>query len=86
MAPAWRLDRQVETLDQAKSVLAAHFGVSGAAITPLGTAYLPSAGITPERVYPFIVRMSETATGASYDYVPLTEVSVTCTDCATGTC
>jgi hypothetical protein len=73
-APAWRLDRQVETLDQAKSVLAAHFGVSGAAITPLGAAYFPSAGITPERVYPFIVRLSETATGASYDYVPLTEV------------
>jgi SAM-dependent methyltransferase len=73
-APAWRLDRQVETLDQARSVLAAHFGVPSGAITPLGAAYFPSPGITPERVYPFIVRLSQTAPGASYDYVPLTEV------------
>ena len=73
-APAWRLDRQVESLDQAKSVLAASFGVPAGAITPLGAAYFPSAGITPERVYPFIVRLSETAAGASYDYVPLTQV------------
>ena len=73
-APAWRLDRQVETLDQAKSVLAANFGVSVGAITPLGAAYFPSAGITPERVYPFMVRLSERAAGASYDYVPLKQV------------
>jgi hypothetical protein len=73
-APAWRLDRQAGTLDQAKSVLAGHFGVSPGAITPLGAAYFPSAGITPERVYPFIVRLSATTAGASYDYVPLAQV------------
>jgi hypothetical protein len=73
-APAWRLDRQVSSLDQAKSVLAASFGVPSSSITPLGAPYFPSAGITPERVYPFIVSLSETATGADYDYVPLTEV------------
>ena len=73
-APAWRLDRQVESLTQAKSVLAASFGVPAGSIIPLGAAYFPSAGITPERVYPFVVRLSETAAGASYDYVPLTQV------------
>ena len=73
-APAWRLDRHVESLNQAKSVLAASFGVPAGSITPLGAAYFPSAGITPERVHPFIVHLSETATGASYDYVPLTQV------------
>ena len=60
-APAWRLDRHVETLDQARSVLAESFGVPVGAITPLGAAYFPSAGITPERVYPFVVRLSDTA-------------------------
>jgi hypothetical protein len=73
-APAWRLDRQVESLTQAKSVLAASFGVPASSVTPLGAAYFPSAGITPERVYPFVVRLSETAAAASYDYVPLTQV------------
>jgi SAM-dependent methyltransferase len=73
-APAWRLGREVESLDQAKLLLAASFGVPAGAITPLGAAYFPSAGITPERVYPFIARLSETATGADYDYVPLRHV------------
>lgn len=74
-APAWRLDRQVETMDQAKSVLAAHFGVAAGSITPLGAAaYFPSAGLTPERVYPFIVRLSETSVNTSYDYVPLMQM------------
>jgi hypothetical protein len=73
-APAWRLDRQVESLDRATSMLAASFGVPAGAITPLGAAYFPSAGITPERVYPFIVRLSETAASSSCDYVPLTQV------------
>jgi predicted O-methyltransferase YrrM len=73
-APAWRLDRQIETLDQAKSLLAASFSVPAGSIIPLGAAYFPSAGITPERVYPFIVRLSETAAEAPYDYVPLTQV------------
>ena len=72
-APAWRLDRQVESLTEAKSLLAASFGVPASSITPLGAAYFPSAGITPERVYPFIVCLCETA-AASYDYVPLTQV------------
>ena len=45
------------------------------AITPLGAAYFPSAGITPERVYPFVVCLTETATATTaYDYVPLTQV------------
>jgi hypothetical protein len=73
-APAWRLDRHVASLDQAKSLLAGSFGVGAGAITPLGAAYFPSAGITPERVYPFIARLSEAATAADYDYVPLSQV------------
>lgn len=73
-APAWRLDRQVQSLDQAKSALAASFGVPTDCITPLGAAYFPSAGITPERVYPFVVRLTEAALPSSYDYVPLTQV------------
>jgi SAM-dependent methyltransferase len=74
-APAWRLDRQVGTLSEARSALAASFGVPAGSLTPLGAAYFPSVGITPERVYPFVVCLSETATAvAAYDYVPLMQV------------
>lgn len=73
-APAWRLNRQVESLDQAKAMLADSFGVSAGAVTSLGAAYFPSAGITPERVYPFIVRLTEEPANASYDFVPLMQV------------
>jgi hypothetical protein len=71
--PAWRLDRKIATLDQAKSVVAGSFGVSVDAIVPLGAAYFPSAGITPERVYPFIVRLTEGSATLPYDFVPLAQ-------------
>ena len=73
-APAWRLQRHVESLDQARSVLAASCGVLASAVIPLGAAYFPSAGITPERVYPFAVRLTEGPAETSYDFVPLTQV------------
>jgi SAM-dependent methyltransferase len=72
--PAWRLDQQVASLDQAKSALAASFGVPASSVIQLGAAYFASAGITPERVHPFVVRLTESATESSYDYVPLTQV------------
>jgi hypothetical protein len=37
-------------------------------MVPLGAPYFPSAGLTPERVHPFVVRG---ATRAPYDFVPL---------------
>jgi len=73
-APAWRLPRQVETLDQAKLLLAASFQAPVSAITPLGAAYFPSAGMTPERVYPFVVGLTEGTAKTPYDFVPLTQV------------
>jgi SAM-dependent methyltransferase len=73
-APAWRLGRQVTSLDQVKSVLADHFGVRVSAVTPLGAAYFPSAGITPERAYPFVVPLSKAAPGASYHFVRLSQL------------
>jgi hypothetical protein len=73
-APAWRLDRDVESIDKARSVLATSFGMPVGAVVPLGAAYFPSAGITPERVYPFAVLLTDKAADAAYDFVPLMQV------------
>jgi hypothetical protein len=49
-------------------------GVGRDDVVPLGAAYFPSAGITPERVHPFVVRVTEAAVELPYDFVPLREV------------
>src|SRR5262249_35184929 len=56
-APAWRLHRTVDSLDAARAFVAGQFGMVKEAVTPLGAPYFPSAGITPERVHPFAVRL-----------------------------
>jgi hypothetical protein len=68
VAPAWRLSREIDSLAAAKAFVAVELGASPDDMTPLGAAYFPSAGITPERVHPFVVRG---AARAPYDFVPL---------------
>jgi SAM-dependent methyltransferase len=72
-APAWRLGRDVTTLVQAREFVAAKMGVGRDDVVPLGAAYFPSAGITPERAHPFVVDATEAAVDLSYDFVPLQE-------------
>jgi SAM-dependent methyltransferase len=73
-APAWRLGREIQTLDQARLLIGASFGVPDSAVLPLGAAYFPSAGITPERVYPFVVRVAGTTADLPYDFVSVDQV------------
>jgi hypothetical protein len=73
-APAWRLGRDVATLDQAKAFVAERLRVHVEDVVGLGAAYFPSAGITPERVHPFAVRLSQPCEELDYDFVPLSDV------------
>ncbi|HEX6842928.1 MAG TPA: class I SAM-dependent methyltransferase [Stellaceae bacterium] len=73
-APAWRLGRDIATLEQARAWIAARIGIAVADVIPLGAAYFPSAGITPERVYPFVARVAGAAGKLPYDFVPLREL------------
>lgn len=43
-------------------------------ITPLGAAYFPSAGITPERVHPFVVAIEAGAADLPYAFVRLEDL------------
>jgi SAM-dependent methyltransferase len=72
-APAWRLGRDVTTLVQARESVASQMGVGRDDVVPLGAAYFPSAGITPERVHPLVVRVTDAALELPYDFVPLRE-------------
>lgn len=70
--PAWRLGREVSTLDAAKDFLATQLG--SPQVIPLGAAYFASAGITPERVHPFVVKVEESAMRLPYAYVRLEDL------------
>jgi hypothetical protein len=54
------------------SSLAGEFGVEAARIVPLGGAYRPSMGVTPELVFPFAVQAKGAGRGLSW--VPLAEL------------
>ncbi|MGD9637963.1 MAG: class I SAM-dependent methyltransferase [Alphaproteobacteria bacterium] len=71
--PAWRLEFGIKTIEDAKTKIAAHFKVDKNTISPLGAPYFPSAGITPERVYPFVVPVNINK-NLPYDFVPLDEI------------
>jgi len=73
-APAWRLGRDVFALDQARAFIAAAMSVCEDDVLRIGAAYFPSAGITPERVYPFVVRLRGAVADLPYDFVPLGEL------------
>lgn len=72
VAPAWRLGREIASVTEARGFVAAEYGVSPDDVIPLGAAYFPSAGLTPERVHPFVVRAATRA--LPYDFVPLAEL------------
>jgi hypothetical protein len=71
-APAWRLGRYITTLASTKAFLASQLG--SRRITPLGAAYFASAGITPERVHPFVVAIEGGAADLPYAFVPLEDL------------
>jgi hypothetical protein len=74
--PAWRMKRDVTDLLQLERAvvasLAGEFGVEAARIVPLGGAYRPSMGVTPELAFPFAVQAK--SAGRNLSWVPLTEL------------
>lgn len=79
VAPAWRLPRSIERradavrwiLERLESEYRAHAG----RVWELGGMYQPSAGLTPERVYPYAFEIDrlEEAAGRSLLWVPITD-------------
>jgi SAM-dependent methyltransferase len=68
VAPAWRLPRALEGMNAARDWLrerlAREYGVRCGEIWELGGRYHPSAGVTPEVVYPLAVHVTGEGEGA----------------------
>jgi hypothetical protein len=78
VAPAWRLPHAVSSLRAMRSLvgerLRAEHGLSAGAIWELGGRYYPSAGVTPEVVYPLAIEaVAEAASPRGLRWVRLTE-------------
>lgn len=79
VTPAWRLPREVKTRGAAlawtEQQLHQTYGVASASFTELGGRYHPSAGVTPEIVFPYAVDARITAPGKRHlHWAPLRQV------------
>ncbi len=79
-APAWRLPPTVTHLSEIppflKGALRRDFDLDAGLVWELGGAYFPTAGVTPEVVYPFVVEVeAERAPRAGLQFVPLGELT-----------
>jgi hypothetical protein len=79
VTPAWRLPKSVRSMAQARAwlreQLAAEYGLSLGELWELGGSYHPSAGATPEVVYPFALEVHAVSPGRRpLRWVPLMEL------------
>lgn len=79
VAPAWRLPREVQTVTPARRWVAARLaedhGLQVGRVWELGGRYHPSAGVSPEAVYPVAVEvLGVSGAGRGLHFVPLREV------------
>ncbi len=72
--PAFRLPAEVASLGDARRFAAEALRCSELALTPLGAAYRPSLGVTPETVYPYTVAEANLNPDWEIAFVPLAEV------------
>ena len=79
-APAWRLPPTVTHLSEIphflKAALRRDFNLDAGLVWELGGAYLPTAGVTPEVVYPFVVEVEAgQCPHAGLQFVALSELT-----------
>ena len=70
-APSFVLPKDVRTIDDAKQFVAQKFGVSTDRVGQLGESYFTHAGVTPQRVYPFIVSAEGYSYGPDWKYTAM---------------
>lgn len=64
--PSFPLPKEVRNVDDAKAFVAQKFGISTEYVATLGESYFTHTGVTPQRVYPFII----TAPGKAQNWSP----------------
>ena len=72
--PAFRTDKSVDSFAKIEKFLSKTFGVDVRDAAPLGEAFFPSMGITPEKVYPYSVSGKNVRLPEDVSFVPLREL------------
>lgn len=68
-APSFPLPRDVRTVDDARSFVADKFKVPVEQVAQLGESYFTHTGVTPQRIYPFVVSSpADAGTGPKWRY------------------
>lgn len=71
-APSFPLPKNVKTLEEAKAFIAEKFHVPVEQVGQLGESYFTHTGVTPQRVFPFIVSSPpHTGSGPKRRYAPI---------------
>lgn len=71
-APSFVLPKDVRSVEDAKAYVANKFGVPTDNVAQLGESYFTHVGVTPQRVYPFVVAAEGSAgAGPGWHYAPL---------------
>lgn len=73
--PAWRLPKEVASLEQCETFLQAKFSPSEKPPIALGSSYFPSIGITPERAFPYLLDITEPEQRNDLFFVRLDELA-----------
>lgn len=71
-APSFMLPKSVRSIDDAKAFIAEKFRVPVEQVGKLGESYFTHTGVTPQRVYPFVVSSPpDVGSGPKRSYTPL---------------
>ncbi len=74
VAPAYRLPNSIGTLERTMEFVAEKFNVGRENVRQLGEGYFSSLGITPERVFPFVVEVDPEKLKEKLQFVPLRDL------------
>lgn len=69
--PSFVLPKNVKTIEDAKAFIAKRFGVGADRVGRLGESYFTHVGLTPQRVYPFVVATEGEAHGPNWHYTAM---------------
>ncbi len=72
--PAFRLPKNIDSFLKIERFLSDRFRADDPNLAPLGEAFFPSMGITPEKIYPYAVSGTEMRLPENIAFMPLREL------------
>ena len=70
-APSFVLPKELRTVDEARAFVAKKFGVGTEQVMQLGESYFTHVGVTPQRVYPFVIANVGEADSIDWEYTAM---------------